>query len=206
MASKTQKQRKASKSHIASMVDWTIEDAELMAKVLAYRAADPFWLTPGWGESEREYLARAKKLYRETTKNQVRRGRKSEASRAFIELSNLASELGRQPRYSEMIRCLKERGFVQKTAEKYERVFRLYKRGLASLSQNDRKWLLTTFGSVSLSQEWYLDKLMQCWEAQARTSGVLTEISALFNGSISSDKISKMRREMEKVRLKLLPS
>jgi hypothetical protein len=116
----------------------------------------------------------------------------------------LVAELGRQPRYSESIGRLKQRGLAQKTAEKYERLFRISRIGLGKWSEKDRNWLVREYGKQSLSQEWWLDKQLRCWEAKARATGVLAEIRQIMDESMTKEQMCKSRDEAEKRRRRLM--
>jgi hypothetical protein len=193
-----------SRSSMAKIIDELMETTRLISQVSAYRSNNHPSLIIKSGESERQFLERAKLLYRANQEHSVRRGRPSIESRAFFELARLSQKLRRQPRYSEVIRCLTSIGFAHKTAEKYERAYRLVRKSMAEWSSPERAWLVRQFGNQALSFEWWADRLFQCWSAKARTTGESKQIGKIMSGSVTSQEMSKMRTAAEKRRKQLI--
>jgi hypothetical protein len=193
-----------SRSSTAKIIDEVMETPRLISQVSAYRSNTPPSVIIKSGESERQFLERAKLLYRANQEHSVRRGRPSIESRAFIELTKLSHKLGRQPRYSEAIRCLTSIGLAQKTAEKYERAYRLVRTSMAEWSPPDRAWLVRQFGNQALSFEWWADRLFLCWSAKAQATGESKEVGRIMSGSVTLQEMSKMRRAAENRRQQLI--
>jgi hypothetical protein len=179
------------------------ESSEIIRQVNEYRLAHPPMLSVPDASSEKEFIKKAKQVYREAHSPHKKRGRGSEESDAIMCLAKLPVESAKSPTQGEMVKALIKLKLSKNTAYKYAKLYGLSRRGPSRFTDKDRQWLAKNMGRESLTQEWWQDKHWQWWEEEARRSGVLGEIQNIL--AISDPlALSEIRSQLEIRRLQLL--
>ena len=129
-----------------------------------------------------------------------RRGRRSKVDDVMGWLVELQQKLGRIPTHKEMMETLTEghppKKIAKNTADKFVKLYCLWKRSPRRLSDQQKEWLRKHFGEESLSEFWWLEK---GW----KWNGLLDEISKYFQmPGYSTVQLCEERKELEALRIK----
>jgi len=169
---------------------------EVAKKVVAYRAAHPPCLSVPDAETEKEFVEKAKQVYREAHIPVLKPGRRSEENFAIGHLMMLSHQLGPQPTQGAMIKTL---NLSKNTAVKYARLYKLYRlstQDIALFSQVDKQWLCKEFGAESLSPAWWDNRFWQWFGATVTSSGLGEEIRKIFAREYTEAELRQKHAEM----------
>lgn len=168
------------------------------AEVTAFRAAHPYCLSVPYAWLMKEFLAKAKQVYREAHPPHLKRGRRSEENAAIDHLRLMRShELGPPPTQGAMLKWLMaELKLSKNTAGKYAKLYRLSRQDTARFSQAEQRWLCKEFGAESLSPAWWDTRFWQWFGAKVTSSGLGDDIRKIFAGGYTQAELQQIQSEM----------
>jgi hypothetical protein len=186
---------------------YTRASMELIRMIGEYQAAHPPHLLVRDASTREEFRRNADRVYSQAHPSTRGRGRTTDENNAMIRLLDLSRELGRDPKYREMVdRLMDGNSAIPKlsknTANKYAKLYRLWKQQPKGLSKSDKEWLAQNFGTASLSAHWWEDRWWQWFEERARRAGILNHIAELFDKDLSH--LRRERKQLESRQRRLL--
>lgn len=154
--------------------------------------------------TEKEFIKKAKRVYREAHIPTLKRGPRPKEATTIHYLKKLSDELGQELTQYKMIKSLIDDSICSiNTAGKYAKLYGfscLSNEGRAQLSKPDQQWLRKNFGNESLSPAWWMDRSWQWFEAGISGSALGEEIRKIFSGEYTETEIRQKCEEMERLK------
>ncbi len=190
-----------------SIIGKDIPHDSTVAKVIALAVgatkalSSPRHLSVPDAESLNEFLKHAEDVYIKAhpPKEPKKRGQPPKENLVMAKILQLADELGRKPSHDEMV---PRTGVSRNPAKKYAKLYRLSTIEAKDWSDNDKKWLLNTFGEEALTPEWWWYRRQEWREAFITIMSLGDEIRRIF--TLSPSKLHKQLSKVEQQRLKVL--
>lgn len=181
----------------------TLGSMELYRQVAEHRSLIPVRDAATWEEfrnnAKQAYKVGHKAVYPLVACPKPVRGRPPEENIIMRRILELEKELGRDAKYTEIVTWLLEgvqpsERVSKNTADKYAKLYRLYKQFTDKFSEKDKQWLCNTYGEESFGLWWWFERACN-W------SGVSDELPKYLK--LTSNQRRKERKRLETLRLRL---